>query len=168
MKGPNTHKQPETHPSHITIHTCHCYALRNLLHLSKDDSGQCQILTDTKRHQQMSPDTQKGCLKIVWQFRLTSKGVLWCLLFLRGYLSVVMDVCRVLVHLRVLMSKIPKPLYISSPKIIAHFEIFGPVRNKLLVTVTLDHPEAIFQLSNKKMQKHPKCITNDHKDAFTQ
>ena len=52
-----------------------------------------------------------------------------------------MDVCRVLVHLRVLMSKIPKPLYISSPKIIAHFEIFGPVRNKLLVTVSLDNPD---------------------------
>ena len=36
--------------------------------------------------------------------------------------------------------KLPKNRWV-----IVHFEIFGPVRNKLLVTVSLDHPVVQFQ-----------------------
>ena len=82
-----------------------------------------------------------------------------------------MDMCKVLVHLRVLMLfrpcmvkqmlyigkaskgkipltwhflniKIPRTALYELPKnqwVIAHFEISGPVRNKSLVTVSLDH-----------------------------
>ena len=35
-----------------------------ILSLIWDSSGQQQIRTDTQRHQQTSPDTQKGCLRM--------------------------------------------------------------------------------------------------------
>ena len=54
--------------------------------------------------------------------------------------------------------KLPKNRWV-----IVHFEIFGPVRNKLLVTVSLDHPVAeqcqsktctAKQLRNRKVDEH--------------
>ena len=67
------------------IHTHYRYALRNLLQLSRDNSGQQQTPTETNRHQQTIPGTQKsvqGCVAahvdIEWHL-LVSVGVFWCL-----------------------------------------------------------------------------------------
>ena len=78
-----THIHLYTHPNLTNIHTHHCYALRNLFQLSQDNSGQQQILTDTKWHQQTSPDTEKYCLKMCghscWH-QMAFDGVWWCLI----------------------------------------------------------------------------------------
>ena len=59
------------------------YALRHLLQVSRDNSGQQQTPTDTKQHQQAFPGTQKGCLRmcggLCWHQRAFA-GIRWCLL----------------------------------------------------------------------------------------
>ena len=62
------------------IHTHYRYALRNLLQLSRDNSGQQQILTDTKRHQKTSQNDiwcQHEPPYILEQYFWVSEDV-WC------------------------------------------------------------------------------------------
>ena len=63
------------------IHTHNRYALRNLLQLSQDNSGQQQTPSDTKRHLQTPKKAVGGCVAvqvdIKWRL-LVSFGVWWC------------------------------------------------------------------------------------------
>ena len=83
MKTP---KLPNTHPNPINIHTLHPYAHNPLPQVSRDNSGQQQTPTETNRHQQTIPGTQKsvqGCVAahvdIEWHL-LVPVGVCWCML----------------------------------------------------------------------------------------
>ena len=102
------------HSNPTNIHTLHSNALRHLLQVSRDTSGQQQTPTDTKQHQQTPNNTNRrcqtpkkgvqGCVAAyvdikcrLWRL-LVSNDVLYCLMlsadvkrmskkFLKGYLS---------------------------------------------------------------------------------
>ena len=83
MHGLNTHIHPQTHPNPTNIHTLHLYALRHLLQVSQDKSGQQQTPSDSNRHQTTPTDFPrhpKRPFKDVRRFVLTWNGVCWCLL----------------------------------------------------------------------------------------
>ena len=73
------------HPNPINIHTLHPNAHNALLQVSRDNLGQQQTPTDTKRHQQTVPGTPKGCSRMRggscshWIAFLVSVGAFWCL-----------------------------------------------------------------------------------------
>ena len=76
-----------TRLSQVTnIHTHQCYALRNLLKLSWDNSGQKRYNRDTNRHPATSHTPKKavwGCLAVQVDIKwwlLLSFGAWWCLL----------------------------------------------------------------------------------------
>ena len=82
IQGLNTPKHPYMHPNPINIHTLHPYAHNALLQVSRDNLGQQQTPTDTKRHQQTVPSTPKGCSRMrggsCWHW-MAFAGVFWCL-----------------------------------------------------------------------------------------
>ena len=57
--------------SQAYIHTLHCYTLRYLLQLSRDNTGQQQILTETKN--------------VVWGYVAVHVDIKWCLLISFGF-----------------------------------------------------------------------------------
>ena len=76
-----TLRRIQPHPTNI--HTLYPNALRHLLQVSRDTSGQQQTPTDTNRHQTTPTDVAKHpkrLFKDVWQFMLTSIFVCWCLM----------------------------------------------------------------------------------------
>ena len=83
IHGLNTPLHPSTHSNPTNIHTLYPNALRHLLQVSRDTSGQQQTPTDTNRHQTTPTDVAshpKRLFKDVWQFMLTSIFVCWCLM----------------------------------------------------------------------------------------
>ena len=86
IQGLNTHIHPWTHPNLTNIHIHHCYALRNLLKLCWDNSGQKRYNRDTNRHPATSQTPKKavwGCVAVQVDIKwwlLLSFGAWWCLL----------------------------------------------------------------------------------------
>ena len=83
IQGQHTQIHLKTHSSPTNIHTLHLYALRHLLQVSQDKSGQQQTPSDSNRHQTTPTDVPrhpKRPFKDVLRFVLTWNGVCWCLL----------------------------------------------------------------------------------------
>ena len=81
------HSYTSLDASNLTnIHTHHCHALRNLLKLSWDNSGQKRYNRDTNRHPATSQTPKKavwGCVAVQVDIKwwlLLSFGAWWCLL----------------------------------------------------------------------------------------
>ena len=121
LQGLNTPKHLNTHPNPINIHTLHPYAHNHLLQVSRDNSGQQQTPTDTKRQSQAPQKTIWGCVAVqadigwhllvsigVFRCLTASFSVLWCLKmwggclrsFSKGIWVLFMDVFKVWVPLR--------------------------------------------------------------------